>query len=101
MTPKPILDQLREAAGQLAESDLPSPEELRSVVGALGQRLEAFEQKVLDGLGVDSKPAAPAPAEDAAKAAQLQAAQAELEAAQARVAELTGAGESGSSASTG
>lgn len=77
-----FLNHLRDEAVQLADSDLPSQEEVRSVVGALANRLERLEQEVVGE--VKPAPAAPEPHVPT----ELEKAEQELQAAQARVAAL-------------
>lgn len=77
-----LLQLLRDEAVTLVESDLPSSEELRSVVGALVNRVERFETQVVGEL--KPAPAVPEPSVPT----ELEQAQSELAAAQAKVAAL-------------
>lgn len=80
--PMSLLDELRSDAVALVDSQLPTSEELRSLVGALVSRLERVETHVFP----DGAPQVDHAAEQ--RAAQRTQAEAELRAAQERLAAL-------------
>lgn len=89
-----FLNLLRDEAAKLVDSDLPSNEEVRSVLGAVANRLARLEEKVVGELlpapapPAAAEPATTAPVDAASAQAAVQAAQDAQAAAEAERAAL-------------